>query len=381
MGGGIGDFFSGVGDVLGDIGGGISDAVSSVGSAIGDAGQWVGNELGNAWQGINDLGLDNILATAGTLIPGPWTPAAIAYNVGDSALSGNPVGALTSAISGFGGMGGGGELPGLSSLFDSGTALADLSSTMQTAAPIAETTGDWFKPITQSFGSGEDLISNARDSLRSALNWSPAQQSSGGGGLLSSLGLGGMQGEGMTPFSPSSPFAQFTGQNTANTGSTWGLGNLFEGIGGIGGLTKLASPILKGVGGILGAQEASQNRSQLQDMMNQMQNRNQFYQNQLQQTYQNPQAYLASPEAQALRSATGQAIAREDARTGRRGQYVAAMNQLNQNMLGNLNKYRQGLAGQVSPQYDASQLALQRALMSQSPTGNVMAGLGSIFGK
>lgn len=369
----MGGALDSVGDFFGDVGGGISDAVSGVGdffgdvgSSIGDAAQWAGTELGNAWEGMNDMGLDNILATLGTVIPGPWTPAAIAYNVGDKALDGDILGAATSAfggMDGFGGLGGGGELPGLSSLFDSSTALGDLSSTLQNATPFAETAGEWFKPETLSFGGGNDLLTNlAGQGARQA------QQVSQG------LGLG-TQGGGM------SSLFDLVSSNPANTGSSWGLGNLFEGLGGIGGLTKLASPILKGVSGILGAQEASQNKSQLQDMMNQMNSRNQFYNNQLRQTYENPQAYLQSPEAQALRSAAGQQIAREDARTGRRGQYVAAMNQLNQSMLGNLAKYRQGLAGQTGPQYDQSQLALQRALMAQSPTGNVMAGLGSIFGK
>lgn len=366
MGGGISDFVSGVGDVVSDIGGGISDAVSGAGDWLGDVGSSVGGfleniptELGNAWQGINDMGLDNILATIGTVVPGPWTPAAMAYNFGDAALSGDTGGMLSAGLNAFGGLGGGGELPGLSSLFDSSSAIADLAGTAQNATPFAETAGEWFKPITQSFenAGGSDLLTNlAGQGARQA------QQVSQG------LGLG-TQGGGM------SSLFDLVSSNPANTGSSWGLGDIFNTA------KQYASPVLKGVGGILGAMESSQNKSQLQDMMNQMQNRNQFYQNQLQQTYQNPQAYLASPEAQALRSAAGQAIAREDARTGRRGQYTAAMNQLNQQMLGNLNKYRQGLAGQVSPQYDASQLALQRALMSQSPTGNVMAGLGSIFGK
>lgn len=372
MGGGIGDFFGGVGDVVSDIGSGISDAVSGAGDWLGNVGSSVGGfleniptELGNAWEGFNDMGLDNILATMGTVIPGPWTPAAIAYNVGDNALDGNILGAATSALGGFGGMGGGGELPGLSSLFDSGSALADLSSTMQTATPIAQSTGEWFKPITQSFDSlgGSDLLTS--------LAGQGAQQSQN---VMQGLGLG-TQGGGM------SSVWDLVSSNPANSGGSWGLGDLWDKIGGLSGASKMVSPILKGVSGILGAQESSQNKSQLQDMMNQMQNRNQFYQNQLQQTYQNPQAYLASPEAQALRSAAGQKIAREDARTGRRGQYVAAMNQLNQQMLGNLGNYRKGLAGQVSPQYDTTQLALQNALMKQSPTGNIMAGLGSIFGK
>lgn len=370
MGGGISDFFSGVGNTISDIGSGISDVVSgigdigsSVGNALGDAAQWTGNELGNAWQGINDMGLDNILATVGTVIPGPWTPAAIAYNFGDAALSGDTGGMISSGLSAFGG---GGELPGLSSLFDAGSTAADLASTVQNATPISEATGDWFKPVTQSFenlGGGSDLLTQ--------LGGQGQQQAQN---VMQGLGLG-TKGGGM------SSIFDLVSSNPANIGSSWGLGDLWDKVGGMSGIGKIASPLLKGVGGILGAQTASQNRNQLQGMMNQMQNRNQFYQNQLQQSYQNPQSYLNSPEAQALRSSAGQEIARQDARTGRRGQYVAAMNQLNQNMLSNLNKYRQGLAGQVSPQYDASQLALQRALMSQSPTGNLMAGLGSIFGK
>ena len=381
MGGGIGDFFGGVGDVLGDIGGGISDAVSGLGNVASDVGGFLENiptELGNAWQGINDMGLDNMLATLGTVIPGPWTPAAIAYNVGDSALSGDFGGAALSALSGFGGLGGGGELPGLSSLFDSSTALGDLSGTLQNATPFAETAGEWFKPQTLSFGGDSSMLDPFTKALGGSLGSSMPSLSSAAASSANPLaGLGsatsGLAGLfGTSPSNMSNILGNFVGSKGG------GLGDIF---GSLGGLTKLASPILKGVGGILGAQEASQNKNQLQDMMNNMQNRNQFYQNQLQQTYQNPQAYLNSPEAQALRSSAGQAIAREDARTGRRGQYVAAMNQLNQNMLGNLNKYRQGLAGQVSPQYDATQLALQNALMKQSPTGNIMAGLGSIFGK
>ena len=365
MGGGIGDFFEGAVDTVSDAVTGAGDWLGDMGSSVGDFVKNIPTELGNAWEGINDLGLDNMLATLGTVVPGPWTPAAIAYNVGDSALSGNYVDAALNAIPGFGGMGGGGELPGLSSLFDQGSAVADLASTVQNATPFAETTGDWFKPVTQSFetAGGSDLLTK--------LAGQGAQQSQN---VLQGLGLGTKRG-GM------SSMFDLVSSNPANMGSTWGLGDLWDKVGGMSGIGKIASPILKGVGGILGAQEASQNKSQLQDMMNQMQNRNQFYNQQLQQTYQNPQAYLASPEAQALRSAAGQKIAREDARTGRRGQYVAAMNQLNQQMLGNLGNYRKGLAGLVGPQYDQQQLALQRALMSQSPTGNFMAGLGSIFGK
>ena len=355
MGGGIGDFFSGVGDVVSDIGGGISDAVSGIGDFVSN----IPTELGNAWEGINDMGLDNILATLGTVIPGPWTPAAVAYNIGDNALDGDILGAVTSAA---GSLGGGGELPGLNSLFDQGSAVADLAGTVQNATPFAETAGEWFKPVTQSFNNagGSDLLTK--------LAGQGAQQSQN---VMQGLNLG-TKGGGM------SSMFDLVSSNPANTGGTWGLGDIF---GSIGSINKVASPILKGVGSILGAQEASQNRGQLQDMYNQMQNRNQFYNQQLQQTYQNPQAYLQSPEAQALRSAAGQQIAREDARTGRRGQYVAAMNQLNQQMLGNLGNYRKGLAGLVGPQYDQQQLALQRALMAQSPTGNIMAGLGSIFGK
>lgn len=72
--------------------------VDTVGDAIGG----VGDLVGGAFDFVSDLGLDNILATVGTVVPGPWTPFAVGYNVLDNAAQGNWLGA---GLSAFGGMG------------------------------------------------------------------------------------------------------------------------------------------------------------------------------------------------------------------------------------------------------------------------------------
>lgn len=145
---------------------------------------------------------------------------------------------------------------------------------------------------------------------------------------------------------------------------------------------------LKGVGGVAGMNEARQNQQQLMDLYNQQNQQYQTqnaaanaYQNQLGETYSNPDAYLNSPEALAARQQAMQKLLAQNAMAGRRTAGLPMQNQLMMNQLSNLAAYRQGLRSAATGAY-ASPAGLNQTLTSaqaQSPTGNLMAGLGSMF--
>lgn len=145
---------------------------------------------------------------------------------------------------------------------------------------------------------------------------------------------------------------------------------------------------LKGGGAIMGMNEARQNQNQLMDLYNQQNQQYQTqnaaanaYQNQLGETYSNPDAYLNSPEALASRQLAMQKLLAQNAQAGRRTAGLPMQNQLMINQLQNLAAYRQGLRSAATGAY-ASPTGLGstlQAAQAQSPTGNLMAGLGSIF--
>lgn len=138
---------------------------------------------------------------------------------------------------------------------------------------------------------------------------------------------------------------------------------------------QMVGGAMRGIGGLVGAGEAQQNRQQLMDLYNQQNAQNQFYNNQLQQTYQNPQAYLGSPEAQATRSMALQKALATNAAAGRRTQGAALNNLLMQEQLKNLGAYR---AGMPRPSYGtANQIA--QAAQQQSPLSSITGGLANIF--
>jgi DNA repair exonuclease SbcCD ATPase subunit len=134
--------------------------------------------------------------------------------------------------------------------------------------------------------------------------------------------------------------------------------------------------------------EARQNQNQLMDLYNQQNQQYQTqnaaanaYQNQLGETYSNPDAYLNSPEALASRQLAMQKLLTQNAQAGRRTAGLPMQNQLMMNQLQNLAAYRQGLRSAATGAY-ASPTGLGstlQAAQAQSPTGNLMAGLGSIF--
>ena len=145
---------------------------------------------------------------------------------------------------------------------------------------------------------------------------------------------------------------------------------------------------LKGGGAIMGMNEARQNQNQLMDLYNQQNQQYQTqnaaanaYQNQLGETYSNPDEYLNSPEALASRQLAMQKLLAQNAQAGRRTAGLPMQNQLMMNQLQNLAAYRQGLRSAATGAY-ASPTGLGstlQAAQAQSPTGNLMAGLGSIF--
>lgn len=186
-----------------------------------------------------------------------------------------------------------------------------------------------------------------------------------------------------------------TVRGTADLGgdSGWSMDKLFNWNNGKDMLGKLAAGqmmgnALKGVGSVAGMEEARQNKGQLMDLYNTMQNQyntqnaaaNQ-YQNQLSETYSDPNAYLNSPEALASRQLAMQKLLAQNAMAGRRTAGLSMQNQLMMNQLSNLANYRQGLRSAATGAY-ASPTGLGttlQAAQAQSPQGNLFAGLGSMF--
>lgn len=145
---------------------------------------------------------------------------------------------------------------------------------------------------------------------------------------------------------------------------------------------------LKGAGSIMGMNEARQNQQQLMDLYNQQNQQYQTqnaaanaYQNQLGETYTNPDAYLSSPEAVASRQLAMQKLLAQNAMAGRRTAGLPMQNQLMMNQLANLQNYRQGLRSAATGAYASptGMANVLQAAQAQSPQGNLMAGLGSIF--
>lgn len=140
------------------------------------------------------------------------------------------------------------------------------------------------------------------------------------------------------------------------------------------GKAQLLGGGMKALGAIATAPETQQNRQQLMDLYNQQNAANQFYQNQLQQTYTNPMGYLGSGEAQATRSAALRQALAQNAAAGRRTQGGALANQLMQAQLGNLQNYRRGIP---TPNYGTAAQNLQLA-QQYSPTADIFGGLASM---
>lgn len=150
------------------------------------------------------------------------------------------------------------------------------------------------------------------------------------------------------------------------------------------GYGQLASGLMKTVGAAATAPETAQNRQQLMDLyntqmgqLNTQANAANAYQQNLQSTYDNPEAYLSSPEAAASRSAAMQKLLAQNAAAGRRTAGLSMQNQLMMNQLSNLANYRRGLQGNIQyPNYSPAATTLNYA-QQYSPTADIMGGLAS----
>jgi hypothetical protein len=140
------------------------------------------------------------------------------------------------------------------------------------------------------------------------------------------------------------------------------------------GKAQLLGGGVKALGALATAPETQQNRQQLMDLYNQQNAANEYYQNLMQQSYQNPQGYLGSPEAAATRSAALQKLIAQNAAAGRRTAGSALQNQLMMNQLQNLQAYRQGMP---RPQYGTAAQTLGMA-QQYSPTADIFGGLASM---
>lgn len=158
------------------------------------------------------------------------------------------------------------------------------------------------------------------------------------------------------------------------------LGNYLK----LAGYGQLASGLMKTAGAAATAPETKQNRQQLMDLYNTQLNQmntqanaaNQYQQN-LQSTYDNPEAYLSSPEAQASRQLAMQKLLAQNAAAGRRTAGLSMQNQLMMNQLSNLANYRRGLQGNIQyPNYAPAATTLNYA-QQYSPTADIMGGLSS----
>lgn len=150
------------------------------------------------------------------------------------------------------------------------------------------------------------------------------------------------------------------------------------------GYGQLASGLMKTAGAVATAPETARNRQQLMDLyntqmgqLNTQANAANKYQQNLQATYDNPEAYLSSPEAAAARSAAMQKLLAQNAAAGRRTAGLSMQNQLMMNQLSNLANYRRGLQGNIQyPNYSPAATTLNYA-QQYSPTADIMGGLAS----
>lgn len=140
------------------------------------------------------------------------------------------------------------------------------------------------------------------------------------------------------------------------------------------GKAQLVGGGIKALGALATAPETQQNRQQLMDLYNQQNAANQYYQNLMQNTYQNPMGYLGSGEAAATRSAALQKALAMNAQAGRRTQGGALANQLMQTQLQNLQNYRRGIP---QPQYGTAAQTLNYA-QQYSPTADIFGGVASM---
>lgn len=359
-----------MGGFIGDTLGGIGKAVSGVADdvlGLDPTGKGYWGYMNNVWG--NDI-TDNLLGIDpnGNGMTGLWNAGTLA------ALTAGAGSAL-------------GGTAGLSDLFGGANAIGDGSATLSGsladlngATELASgSTGAVTTPASTSFATSAGIPSGELVSGTSGV--APNITTGAGMGNLLDVGTSGIGSTAASQGGIGTGFNLGTGVNTAgayapNIGSTAAdIASTYSPSA----LQSLFTPSNIGkamqIGrGIANYNETAANQRQLQNMANQQQ----FFQNQLRQSYENPQAYLNSAEAQATRSQAAQQLARAAAQSGRRSDVGAQLRDLNQMMLNKaLPAYRQGLAQAYNP---SAAFTAQRAAQAQSPMGNAMYSLNTLFG-
>ena len=315
------------------------------GAALGAAGGYFGGEAGAAEAGVNPVTGEVVNTAAPEITALPDAEAATGMQTGTTAAP-----AVQTSVTGA-------------------TAAPTQANTV---TPLAETVSNTSQGVTP-------LESTTAPSFSEIAAQSRQPQS------LQNLGLS-PAGEGTTmPATPNTSMAPATqAMNESPTGfwdkflgstPTTGTGKMgLEDYLKMQGKAQLLGGGIKALGAIATAPETQQNRNQLMDLYNQQNAANQFYQNQLQNTYTNPMGYLGSGEAAATRSAALRQALAQNAAAGRRTQGGALANQLMQAQLGNLQAYRRGIP---TPNYGTAAQNLQLA-QQYSPTADIFGGVASM---
>jgi len=152
-------------------------------------------------------------------------------------------------------------------------------------------------------------------------------------------------------------------------------------------ITQGQADVFKGLAGLYSAYQSNKQAAQLREAAQRQDPfgaQRPFYQQQLRQTYSNPNAYMSSPEAKLQQDALRQQLERMDAKAGRRSQYGARAVQLAQAQAKQLADYRNGLqqaAGSgIGPQ-GAGTLQSAAAQAELNAGGQLPAALSSIYNK
>lgn len=387
MGGGIGDFFGDVGDTLGSIyKTGEDKFLETITPGFDPI-------IGNPFTGDTP-----IITPTGNFTDETWANLSnngLPSGVMDIWQQGNSIADIIAPMiaggylsSAFGGS--------LGTLFDSGSSVlpevageygtSALSSGAGTLGTELATSGSSLSPSAISFASESGIpageliagVSNQAPNITtgagmtSIFDVAPGATNLGTSGIGSTaasqggLGTGFNLGTGVNTVGAYAPNIGSTAADIASTYSPSTLQTLFT--------PDNINKAMKIGKGIANYNETAANQRQLQNMANQQQ----FFQNQLRQSYENPQAYLDSVEARATRSQAAQQLARAAAQSGRRNDVGAQLRDLNTMMLGKaLPAYRQGLVQAYNP---SSAYTAQRAAQAQSPMGNAMYSLNTLFG-
>lgn len=140
-----------------------------------------------------------------------------------------------------------------------------------------------------------------------------------------------------------------------------------------GGMT--ARDLLSLFSGAMGAYNQYNFGKDLLERANQATPNRMFYEGQLRSSYENPGAYLQGPDATAAMDIMHNKIQRSDAGRGQLGNTIGREVTLNNHMMGNLNQYRQGLAGIVGQQANTYSAQNQTAAAGMAANNSWSNGL------